>query len=163
MQTDKQIYLIFQAEPQWVFELAGEQSPAPCYNWIKTSSIAESAKAVLLDVFLNWLEQRLNHKGKKEIEEMLIGQLPDLRETQSGKDLIAIGRSEGKNEGKLEGKLEGKIEGKIEGLIELLEIRFGEIPKPLRDELLQIKSIVAVDALYKKALAISSLRDFSCR
>ena len=147
MQTDKQIYLIFQAEPQWVFELAGEQSPAPCYNWIKTSSIAESAKAVLLDVFLNWLEQRLNHKGKKEIEEMLIGQLPDLRETQSGKDLIAIGRSE----------------GKIEGLIELLEIRFGEIPKPLRDELLQIKSIVAVDALYKKALAISSLRDFSCR
>ena len=147
MQTDKQIYLIFQAEPQWVFELAGEQSPAPCYNWIKTSSIAESAKAVLLDVFLNWLEQRLNHKGKKEIEEMLIGQLPDLRETQSGKDLIAIGRSE----------------GKIEGLIELLEIRFGEIPKPLRNELLQIKSIVAVDALYKKALAISSLRDFSCR
>ena len=147
MQTDKQIYRIFQAEPQWVFELAGEQSPAPCYNWIKTSSIAESAKAVLLDVFLNWLEQRLNHKGKKEIEEMLIGQLPDLRETQSGKDLIAIGRSE----------------GKIEGLIELLEIRFGEIPKPLRDELLQIKSIVAVDALYKKALAISSLRDFSCR
>ena len=155
MQTDKQIYLIFQAEPQWVFELAGEQSPAPCYNWIKTSSIAESAKAVLLDVFLNWLEQRLNHKGKKEIEEMLIGQLPDLRETQSDKDLIAIGRSEGKNE--------GKLEGKIEGLIELLEIRFGEIPKPLRNELLQIKSIVAVDALYKKALAISSLRDFSCR
>ena len=73
---------------------------------------------------------------------MLVGQLPDLRETQSGKDLIAIGRSEG--------KIEGKIEGLIEGSIQLLEIRFGEIPKPLRDELLQIKSTVAVDALYKK-------------
>ena len=147
MQTDKQIYLIFKRSRSGYLNWRENLPPAPCYNWIKTSSIAESAKAVLLDVFLNWLEQRLNHKGKKEIEEMLIGQLPDLRETQSGKDLIAIGRSE----------------GKIEGLIELLEIRFGEIPKPLRDELLQIKSIVAVDALYKKALAISSLRDFSCR
>ena len=31
---------------------------------------------------------------------MLLGQLPDLRETQSDKDLVAIGRVEGKTEGK---------------------------------------------------------------
>jgi hypothetical protein len=33
--------------------------------------------------------QRFSDRGKEEIEAMLLGQLPDLRETQAGKDLIA--------------------------------------------------------------------------
>lgn len=85
---------------------------------------------------------------------MLIGQLPDLRETQSGKDLIAIGRTEG--------KIEGKTEGKIEALMQLLEIRFGAIPTTLRAQIVQIKSMSELDTLYKKAIRISSLTDFSC-
>jgi hypothetical protein len=48
---------------------------------------------------VNWLGKRFSQKDKKEIEEMLLGQLPDIRDTQLGKDLIAIGISEGKLEG----------------------------------------------------------------
>ena len=40
---------------------------------------------------------------------MLLGQLPDLRDTQTGKDLIAIG--------KLEGKLEGKLDYPLAALV----------------------------------------------
>ena len=38
-----------------------------------------------------WLEQRLKNKTKKEIEMMLLGELPDLEETASGNDLVRIG------------------------------------------------------------------------
>ena len=34
--------------------------------------------------------------GKTEVEQMLLGKLPNLRDTQTGKDLIAIGAEEGK-------------------------------------------------------------------
>jgi len=49
----------------------------------------------LLSIFVNWLEQRCNQLGKQEIENVLLGELPDLRDTQSGKDLIAIGNWKG--------------------------------------------------------------------
>lgn len=58
---------------------------AAYYNQIRTSDLAKSSKAKLLDVFVNWLEQRFQDRGKKEIETMLLGELPDLRKTQSVK------------------------------------------------------------------------------
>jgi hypothetical protein len=75
---------------------------------------------------------------------MLVGQLPDLRETQSGKDLIAI----------------GKAEGKAEGLLRLLEIRFGEVPAALREGIQKINSDERIDSLYELALNASKLSDF---
>jgi predicted transposase YdaD len=68
-----------------------ERQAVQYYRRIKMSSLAEPLKTTLLEVFISWLEQRFIHKGKKEIETMLLGDLPDLEETQSGKDLIAIG------------------------------------------------------------------------
>lgn len=41
----------------------------------------------------------------KGIEQMLIGQLPNLRETQAGKELIAIGKQEGREQGELIGQV----------------------------------------------------------
>ena len=75
---------------------------------------------------------------------MLVGQLPDLRETQSGKDLIAI----------------GKAEGKAEGLLRLLEIRFGEVPSTLRNEIQRIDSDERMDSLYELALKVPTLSEF---
>jgi hypothetical protein len=46
-------------------------------------------------VFVSWLEQRFRDKSKQEIEMLLLGALPDLRVTRSGKDLIHIGWLEG--------------------------------------------------------------------
>ena len=40
---------------------------------------------------MDWLLQRFKNLGKTEIEKMLLAELPDLQETKSGKDLIAIG------------------------------------------------------------------------
>jgi predicted transposase YdaD len=125
-----------------------EREAAPCYNWIQVSELPDTVRKTLAEVFINWLEQRFSHKGKREIEEMLAGQLPDLRETQSGKDLIAIGRAE------------GKAEGKAEGLLKLLEIRFGEVPGTLREGIQKIDSDQRIDSLYELALRITKLSDF---
>jgi len=86
MKTDKQLCLIFGANPQW-------------------------------------LEQRFVKKGKTEIEKMLVGQLPDLRETQSGKDLIAIGVQEGTEK------------GKRDSLMQILESRFGRLDSRLLEKI----------------------------
>ena len=47
----------------------------------------------------DWLEQRFPQKGKREIEMMLLGELPELEETQSAKDLIRIGEKRGEKRG----------------------------------------------------------------
>ena len=109
--------------------------------------LPQTTKEVLLEVFLNWIEQRLSHKGKKEIEEMMLGQLPDLRDTQSGKDLIAIG------------KLEGKFECKREDLLEVLEVRFGCVSSELKEQILKIDSIDSIDRIYKRSLTVSKLSE----
>ena len=40
---------------------------------------------------------------------MLIGQLPDLRDTQAGKELIALGELKGREEGREQGELIGQV------------------------------------------------------
>lgn len=48
---------------------------------------------------------------------MLLGRLPDLRDTQAGKELIAIGIKEGMKEGIKEGIEEGLEKGTLIGTI----------------------------------------------
>ena len=86
------------------------------YRAIKTSKLKPKTRTTLLEVFVNWLEQRLPHKGHKEIEIMLLGELPNLEETQSGKDLIRI----------------GEVRGMNQMIALLLQSRFGRLPKAMR-------------------------------
>ena len=72
-----------------------ERNAAMYYTQIKSSTSNERQKAKLLSVFIDWMLQRFSELGKQEIETMLLGQLPDLRDTQAGKDLIAIGIEKG--------------------------------------------------------------------
>ena len=165
MKTDKQVYSIFAANPQWIFELTGLESPGPCkllleseetlenhageyYNQIRTSELSDELRQILLNVFVNWLEQRLKHKGKAEIEMILLGELPDLRDTRSGQDLIQIGRQEG--------KIEGKIEGKRETLLALLIAKFGRIDEGLRVRIAGIESYEQLEKLLLQVLTIDS-------
>ena len=120
-----------------------EQEAGPCYTRIKNSMLSQPTKEVMLEVFLSWIEQRLSHKGKKEIEEMMLGQLPDLRDTQSGRDLIAI----------------GKLEGKLEALLEVLEIRFGGVSSELKEQISKIDSIDSIDRIYKRSLTALKLSE----
>jgi len=86
-QPDHPLVAVFQPVIQ-LDDKTLEDSAATCYNQIKTSNLPPPAIETLLAVFVNWLEKRFFKLGKQEIENMLLGELPDLRETQSGKDLI---------------------------------------------------------------------------
>ena len=76
---------------------------------------------------------------------MLLGLLPDLRETQSGKDLIAIGRQEGRQE------------GERAGLIWLLEAKFGVLDAVTRDRIEAINSMDRLRDLYRQVLNVDSI------
>jgi hypothetical protein len=56
---------------------------------------------------------------------MFFGDWPDLRDTQSGKDLIEI----------------GKIEGGQEALVVVWETRFGRLPPETRQRIAQVQSV----------------------
>ena len=125
---------------------------ADCYNQVALSDLDEHTKTVLTDVFVSWLEQRFRNKGKQEIEEMLVGALPDLTETQSGKDLIEIGVTKG--------EAKGEAKGKRESLLLFLEFRFKDVPQNVREALAAIGSADQLEALTRHALQVESLDDF---
>lgn len=83
---------------------------------------------------------------------MLVGALPDLTETQSGKDLMQIGVQKGEQI--------GKAEGQRESLLLFLEFRFKDVPDPVRQALEGIDSADHLAALTRHALRIESLNDF---
>ena len=77
----------------------------PCESAVAFQS-DKHLKSKLQDVFVDWLIQRFIDMGKTEVVQMLLGKLPDLRDTQTGKDLIAIGVEEGMNKGIEIGKIQ---------------------------------------------------------
>jgi hypothetical protein len=100
-----------------------EREAAGYYRTICDSDLPMDSKTTLLDVFVSWLEQRLKHKGKKEIEMMLLGELPDLEETQSGKDLIQIGEAR------------GEARGLAKAILTYLAARHDSIPDELEQQI----------------------------
>ena len=105
------------------------------YRAIKTSQLEPKTRDVLLDVFVNWLEQRLPHKGRKEIEMMLLGELPNLEDTQSGKDLIRIGEAR------------GEARGWEQAIVLLLQTRFGRITKTLQSRIERLSAAEAKELI----------------
>jgi hypothetical protein len=87
------------------------------YRQIRFSDLEDSVKAALLEVFVSWLEQRFRERTKQEIEAILVGEIPDLEESQSGKDLIAIGEQRGELRGEQRGEQRGRRKGKREGKV----------------------------------------------
>jgi predicted transposase YdaD len=80
-----------------------EREAAGQLRQIRQSGLTERSVRVLMEVFVNWLEQRFQDRGKQEIEAMLLTELPALEKTQSGKDLIRIGEKRGKKLGQRRG------------------------------------------------------------
>jgi flagellar biosynthesis/type III secretory pathway protein FliH len=64
----------------------------------------------------------------KGIEQMLIGQLPDLRDTQAGKELIALGEQKGREQGLEQGIERGREQGELIGQIRILQEILGSEP-----------------------------------
>ena len=71
---------------------------------------------------------------------MMIGALPDLRETKSGIELIQIGRTE----------------GKIKDLLMLLESKFGSLESKLREQISQLQSSDEINRLLLQVISVGS-------
>ncbi len=108
-----------------------ERKALDYYRSIKNSPAEVRQVDVLLEVFVSWLEQRFPERTKKEIEMLLIRELPPLEETRSGKDLIEIGEQRGEKRGRLIGEKHGRNLGGAEMVVGLLESRFRRVPRTL--------------------------------
>jgi predicted transposase YdaD len=97
-----------------------EREAGRYYNQITEGVADERQRTRLHDVFVDWLLQRFSDRGMKGIEQMLIGQLPDLRDTQAGKELIALGEQKGREQGIEKGREQGELIGQIRILQEIL-------------------------------------------
>jgi len=136
-------------------DVALEAEAVGYYRTIKYSELPTACKTSLLDVFVSWLEQRLSHKNKKEIEIMLLGELPGLEETQSGRDLIRIGEERGirvgeergirvgeergvrvgEERGIRVGEERGEQRGLQKAILVSLRARYGAVPAPLQEKI----------------------------
>lgn len=120
-----------------------QREAADHFRAIKSSGLSPACKATLLEVFVSWLEQRLKDKGKQEIEAMLLGELPNLEETQSGKDLIRIGEQRGLEQGLEKGLEQGLEKGLEKAIFVFLSARHGTIPASIEEK---ITSLTAGEA-----------------
>jgi hypothetical protein len=100
-----------------------EQKAGGFLHTIKTSKLNQGVKDALEEVFVSWLGQRLPYRTKQEIEKMLIGELPELLETQMAKDIIKIGEER------------GRAEGLAEAVIVVLARKRGRLTKALRQRI----------------------------
>ncbi len=75
-----------------------QENASQYYTQIEVFAADERLKVKLTSVFIDWLFQRFTTLGISEIEKMLLGKLPDLRETKAGKELIAIGIERGRRQ-----------------------------------------------------------------
>jgi len=75
-----------------------EREAVQYYRQIRQSELPEPLKQTLVEVFLSWLEQRLPHLGREELQAMFVGELTPLEETKLGKELIGIGEARGRLE-----------------------------------------------------------------
>ena len=117
-----------------------EQKAGGFFHVIKTSKLNRGVKEALEEVFLSWLIQRLPKRTRQEIEKMLVGELPELVETRTGRDLVKIGEERGRAEG-LAKAVVIVLEGKRGRLTKSLQQR---IRKLTNDQLCQLLS--AADA-----------------
>lgn len=83
--------------------------------------------------------------------------LPDLRETRSGQDLIQIGREEGRQEGREEGRIVA-LRG---ALIDLLENKFGSIKPQERERISSIDSPTKLNHLLLQLLRVNSIDELT--
>ncbi len=66
----------------------------------------------------------------------------------------------GRQEGRQEGRRKGMIAAKQDAVLEVLEVRFGQVPKALRKTVGSIRGETRLSALHKSAIQVGSLGDF---
>ncbi len=83
-----------------------EDSAKHYYRAIETAPVAPGLRHTLLRVFCDWLFERLKHKTRKEITMIL--DLPDVRDTIVGRELLEEGIEKGLEQGIEKGLEQGQ-------------------------------------------------------
>ncbi|MCP4699540.1 MAG: hypothetical protein GY862_22230, partial [Gammaproteobacteria bacterium] len=101
----------------------------------------ESLRIASLDDFIRWLLKQYNAK------------------------YATADKTERKNTGILqlmrdEGRQEGMIQNARQDVIEILEIRFGKVPKSFLDTLEEIADLTRLNQAHKESVRVASLDDF---
>jgi hypothetical protein len=111
----------------------------------ESAEIPVEARERWKKVFQLWLMRALGAETLKEIEKMLLEDLPEVEETAWGKELIAIHQNLGREEGREEGQI-AYIEGKLRDLEqrksagEISADAFEYLSAELRTDLAQLRS-----------------------
>ncbi len=99
------------------------------YHALEKAPVASDLRHTLLRVFCDWLFERLKHKTRKEITMIL--DLPDVRDTVVGRELL----DEGIERGIEKGREEGRGEGILSSLTLVGMARFGPCDDMTRDRI----------------------------
>ena len=99
-----------------------EKRAAEYYRSIKSSPLDSTQRDALLEVFINWMIERLGNTSRKELNMIL--ELPDIKDTVCGRELL----EEGIEQGLQKGLQKGRQEGESQMIIRFLEEKFGRIP-----------------------------------
>ena len=67
---------------------------------------------------------------------------------------------EARVEGRKEGRIEGAIESKREDILEILEERFGQVPKDIEEAIEKIDDSKRLSYLLRKSVVVKALEDF---
>ncbi len=78
-----------------------EKETPDYYNKIQQSSISETVKTSLSDIFISWMLIRFQDKSYQEVLKMLTLTTP-LEETRAYKELVAIGEKKGEKKNQIE-------------------------------------------------------------
>ena len=121
-----------------------ETHAAGLYRVLRVADLDERHRDVLLQVFVDWLGQRFRNKNKRELEMILIDDLPAPEETVWGRELIEIGTEQG-----LAQAVQLCLKAKFQTLPKGLNLHIRRLTKSQSEQLLKFamkaKSLEAVE------------------
>lgn len=108
-----------------------ETRAAGLYRVLRGADLDERHRDVLLGVFADWLGQRFPNKHKRELEMIMIEDLPPVEETVWGRELIELGEKRGEKRG---------AEQTLNRAVQVcLKVRFPPVPKELAQQIRQLE------------------------
>ena len=112
-----------------------ETQAAGLYRVLRGADLDERHRDVLLGVFADWLGQRFPNKHKRELEMIMIEDLPPAEETVWGREFIEIGKKRGEKIGEKRG-----AELTLNRAVQVcLKVRFPPVPKELSQQIRQLE------------------------
>ncbi len=108
-----------------------ETQAAGLYRVLRGADLDERHRDVLLGVFADWLGQRFPNKHKRELEMIMIEDLPPVEETVWGREFIELGEKRGEKRG---------AELALNRAVQVcLKVRFPPVPKELSQQIRQLQ------------------------